>query len=89
MTWINVFHAIPGKFNLQDLPRSPPSTPGPAIGGEDYFTEKVFDSAVSIADYQQDLSELPRSPCPVVSSVENNPYCETNIARKISLWDRS
>lgn len=66
MTWINVFHAIPGKFNLQDLPRSPPSTPGPAIGGEDYFTEKVFDSAVSIADYQQDLSELPRSPCPVV-----------------------
>lgn len=66
MTWINVFHAIPGKFNLQDLPRSPPATPGPAIGGEDYFTEKVFDSAVSIADYQQDLSELPRSPCPVV-----------------------
>lgn len=66
MTWVNVFHAIPGKFNIQDLPRSPPTTPGPAIGGEDYFTQKVFDSAVSIADYQQDLSQLPRSPCPVV-----------------------
>ena len=66
MTWINVFHAIPGRFNLQDIPRSPPNTPGPAIGGEDYFTEKVFDSAVSIADYQDDLSQLPRSPRPVV-----------------------
>lgn len=66
MTWINVFHAITGRFNLQDLPRSPPTTPGPAVGGEDYFTEKVFDSAVSIADYQDDLSHLPRSPRPVV-----------------------
>lgn len=72
MIWINVFHAIPGRFNLQDLPRSPPSTPGPAVGGEDYFTEKVFDSAVSVADYQEDLSQLPRSPRPVVppSSVD-------------------
>ena len=66
LTWINVFHAIPGRFNLAELPRSPPSTPGPAVGGEDYFTEKVFDSAVSIADYQDDLSQLPRSPRPVV-----------------------
>ena len=89
MTWINVFHAIPGKFNLQDLPRSPPSTPGPAIGGEDYFTEKVFDSAVSIADYQQDLSELPRSPCPVVSITEQIPCCETIAERSITLRDSS
>ena len=72
MTWINVFHAIPGRFNLQDLPRSPPNTPGPAVGGEDYFTEKIFDTAVSIADYQKDLSQLPRSPRPIVppSSIE-------------------
>ena len=66
MTWINVFHAIPGRFNLADLPTSPPATPGPPVGGDDYFTQKVFDSAVSISDYQDDLSALPRSPRPVV-----------------------
>ncbi|TKA34266.1 hypothetical protein B0A50_00246 [Salinomyces thailandicus] len=64
--WVNVFHAIPGRFNLADLPTSPPTTPGPPVGGEDYFTQKVFDSAVPISDYQEDLSSLPRSPRPVV-----------------------
>ncbi|KAK5125976.1 hypothetical protein LTR85_011331 [Meristemomyces frigidus] len=64
--WINVFHAIPGRFNLADLPTSPPSTPGPPIGGDDYFTQKIFDSAVPISDYQEDLSKLPRSPHPIV-----------------------
>ena len=66
MTWINVFHAVPGRFNLADIPTSPPSTPGPPIGGDDYFTQKVFDSAVSISDYQEDMSSFPRSPLPVV-----------------------
>lgn len=33
-TWINVFHAIPGKFNLPDIPTSPPSTPGPPSGSD-------------------------------------------------------
>jgi hypothetical protein len=64
--WINVFHAIPGRFNLADLPTSPPATPGQPIGGDDYFTQKVFDSAVPITDYQDDLSSLPRSPRPAV-----------------------
>jgi len=64
--WINVFHAITGRFNLADLPTSPPSTPGPPIGGDDYFTQKEFASAVPISDYQEDLSSLPRSPRPVV-----------------------
>ncbi|EME83024.1 uncharacterized protein MYCFIDRAFT_203484 [Pseudocercospora fijiensis CIRAD86] len=64
--WINVFHAIQGRFNLADLPTSPPSTPGPAVGGDDYFTKKVFDSAVPVSDYQAELSTLPRSPHPVV-----------------------
>ncbi|KAK5133550.1 hypothetical protein LTR08_007589 [Meristemomyces frigidus] len=64
--WINVFHAIPGRFNLADLPTSPPNTPGPAVGGDDYFTQKIFDSAVPISDYQEDLSSLPRSPRPIV-----------------------
>lgn len=61
-----MFHAIPGRFNLADLPTSPPSTPGPPVGGEDYFTQKIFDSAVPISDYQEDLSKLPRSPHPIV-----------------------
>ena len=61
-----MFHAIPGRFNLADLPTSPPATPGPALFGDDYFTQKVFDSAVPISDYQEDLSALPRSPRPVV-----------------------
>lgn len=66
LTWINVFHAIPGRFNLADLPTSPPATPGPPVGGDDYFTQKIFDSAVSILDYQDNTISLPRSPRPVV-----------------------
>lgn len=61
-----MFHAIPGRFNLEELPTSPPNTPGPPIGGDDYFTQKIFGSAVPITDYQADLSSMPRSPRPVV-----------------------
>ncbi|KAJ4373065.1 hypothetical protein N0V83_003356 [Neocucurbitaria cava] len=64
--WINVFHAVPGRYTLSDLPKSPPSTPGPAVGGDSYFTSKVFDSAVAIPDYQLDSKLLPPSPRPVV-----------------------
>lgn len=55
-----------GRFNLADLPTSPPSTPGPPTGGDDYFTQNIFDSAVVVPDYQGELSSLPRSPRPVV-----------------------
>jgi hypothetical protein len=65
-SWINVFHAVPGRFTLSDLPKSPPSTPGPAVGGDEYFTSKVFDSAVTVDDYQLDSKLLPPSPRPVV-----------------------
>jgi hypothetical protein len=61
-----VFHALPGRYTLLDLPKSPPSTPGPAVGGDSYFTSKVFDSAVAIPDYQLDSKLLPPSPRPVV-----------------------
>ncbi|KAH3909773.1 hypothetical protein HBH56_152080 [Parastagonospora nodorum] len=64
--WINVFHALPGRYTLSDLPKSPPSTPGPAVGGDEYFTSKIFDSAVAIPDYQLDSKLLPPSPRPVV-----------------------
>ncbi|KAK8190330.1 hypothetical protein IWZ00DRAFT_525544 [Phyllosticta capitalensis] len=63
--WINVFHAVPGRFNMADLPISPPTTPGPVMGGEDYFTSKVFDSAVPLHDQDGDV-KIPRSPRPAV-----------------------
>ncbi|KAI8930812.1 hypothetical protein NX059_011835 [Plenodomus lindquistii] len=65
-SWINVFHALPGRYTLSDLPKSPPSTPGPAVGGDSYFTSKVFDSAVAIPDYQLDSQLVPPFPRPVV-----------------------
>ncbi|KAF2024301.1 hypothetical protein EK21DRAFT_78991 [Setomelanomma holmii] len=64
--WINVFHALPGRYTLADLPKSPPSTPGPAVDGDEYFTSKVFDSAVAIPDYQLESKLLPPSPRPIV-----------------------
>lgn len=64
--WVNVFHAVPGRFTLSELPKSPPSTPGPAVGGDEYFTSKVFDSAVAVPDYQLASHLLPPSPRPVV-----------------------
>lgn len=36
------------------------------MGGDEYFTSKVFDSAVAIPDYQLDSKLLPPSPQPVV-----------------------
>jgi hypothetical protein len=65
-SWINVFHALPGRYTLSDLPKSPPTTPGPVVGGDGYFTSKVFDSAVAIPDYQLQSKLLPPSPRPVV-----------------------
>ncbi|KAF2748295.1 hypothetical protein M011DRAFT_441591 [Sporormia fimetaria CBS 119925] len=64
--WINVFHALPGRYTLFDLPKSPPSTPGPVVEGDEFFTSKVFDSAVAVADYQLDSNLLSPSPRPVV-----------------------
>lgn len=55
MTWINLLHAVPGRFNMSDLPSSPPDTPGQPLGdptaGEDYFTTKTFESARQTIDY--------------------------------------
>ncbi|KAK7525919.1 uncharacterized protein IWZ02DRAFT_203104 [Phyllosticta citriasiana] len=64
--WINVFHAVPGRFNMADLPISPPTTPGPVVGGEDYFTSKVFDSAVPLHDQDGVDAKVARSPRPAV-----------------------
>ncbi|KAF2149218.1 hypothetical protein K461DRAFT_281571 [Myriangium duriaei CBS 260.36] len=66
LCWINVFHALPGKFGINDVPTSPPSTPDPPVGGRDYFTSTTFDSAVRVVDYQDNLTSMPRSPHPIV-----------------------
>ena len=50
---MSLLHAVPGRYNLSDLPMSPPSTPAPAMSqAEDYFTTRVFAGpAVQITDY--------------------------------------
>ncbi|KAK3070637.1 hypothetical protein LTS18_015049, partial [Coniosporium uncinatum] len=65
-TVIQLFHAVPGRLTLSDIPASPPTTPGPAIGGDDYFTSKQFDSAVPVTDYQADTLVLPPGTKPAV-----------------------
>jgi hypothetical protein len=51
-TWISHWHAVSGRFNISQLPTTPPSTPTPPHEGDDSFTTRVFDSAVSVPDYQ-------------------------------------
>ncbi|KAI9709118.1 MAG: hypothetical protein M1820_003564 [Bogoriella megaspora] len=65
VTWINVTHAVPYRLSLADLPTSPPPTPAAPLTGNDYFSSKVFDSAVGVVDYQ--LGELPSFLRPAVS----------------------
>ncbi|KAI9746891.1 MAG: hypothetical protein M1835_002335 [Candelina submexicana] len=68
---IHVTHAVPSRFNLANLPSSPPGTPNPTSGGEDYFNTMVFSSAVPLLDNQdranrQSSTPVPSSPCPIV-----------------------
>ncbi|KAA6408159.1 MAG: hypothetical protein FRX48_07901 [Lasallia pustulata] len=72
--YISITHAVPLRFNLADLPTSPPSTPNPTVpGGSDYFS--VFANAVAVIDRHGQAAfntPMPSSPCPVVppASVE-------------------
>ena len=66
IVWLNVFHAVPGILNLADLPSSPPTTPAPPHESEDYFTTKVFDSAVAVPDYQANNPVSISAPRPAV-----------------------
>ena len=72
--YISVTHAVPLRFNLADLPTSPPSTPNPTVpGGSDYFS--VFANAVAVVDRHGQAAfntPVPSSPCPIVppASVE-------------------
>lgn len=53
LIWMSLLHAVPGRYNLSDLPISPPNTPGQALGSsDDYFTTRIFSGAcVQSADY--------------------------------------
>ncbi|QDS71940.1 hypothetical protein FKW77_000774 [Venturia effusa] len=59
ITWVNIFHAVSGKFSLADLPKSPPSTPAPPGEGDDYFTSKLFNMAVEVPDYSEKIMAKP------------------------------
>ncbi|MCJ1293373.1 hypothetical protein MMC34_004927 [Xylographa carneopallida] len=48
--YIQVTHAVPANFALTSLPSSPPSTPGLMNPPEDYFTSRIFSSAVALVD---------------------------------------
>jgi hypothetical protein len=59
ITWMNIFHAVTGKFSLADLPKSPPTTPAPPNEGDDYFTTRVFNMAVEVPDYSEKIAARP------------------------------
>lgn len=59
-------HAIPGKYNLAELPKSPPVTPLSIAEAGDYFNQ-IFSTGVNVMDYQEKSTVSPRSPCPIVS----------------------
>lgn len=48
--YIHITQAVPTGFNLNSLPSSPASTPGPSNAQGDYFTSKIINSAVAFAN---------------------------------------
>lgn len=56
--FVSLQHAVPGRYNLSELPHTPPETPGPAVGGDNYFAATVFDSAVRSPDYEDEANML-------------------------------
>lgn len=70
--WMNVWHAVSGRFKFEDLPKSPPTTPAPPFEGDDYFTQRVFDYAVEVPDYSQKLTAQPLTPRPQRPAIAPN-----------------
>jgi len=70
--WMNVWHAVSGRFKFEDLPKSPPTTPAPPHEGDDYFTQRVFDYAVEVPDYSQKLVAQPLTPRPQRPAIAPN-----------------
>lgn len=70
--WMNVWHAVSGRFKFEDLPKSPPTTPAPPFEGDDYFTQRIFDYAVEVPDYSQKLAPQPLTSRPQRPAIAPN-----------------
>ncbi len=74
--YITITHAVPSRFDLLNLPNSPPSTPNISAPRDDYFTQSVFAHAAVVPAYHAPNNSLatpaPSSPNPIVppSSVQ-------------------
>lgn len=68
--YITITHAVPPRFDLLNLPSSPPSTPNLFTGRDDYFTQSIFAHAAVVPSYHVTNSNLatpaPSSPNPIV-----------------------
>lgn len=71
IAYITMTHAVPPKFQLKDLPTSPPSTPNLAHGRDDYFGQTIFSTAATVSTYHGHKSLLnhqaPASPNTIVA----------------------
>ncbi|PGG95449.1 hypothetical protein GX51_08244 [Blastomyces parvus] len=71
--YINIIHAVPPKFSLNNLPTSPPSTPNRMSPDDDYFNLTVFSSGAPVSAYashrdsmSDDLAGSTHTPTPIV-----------------------
>ena len=63
--YITITHAVPPRFDLLNLPSSPPSTPMvSATGEEDYFTQSIFAHAAIVPAHH--VSESTDTPTPIL-----------------------
>ena len=66
-----IFHAVPPRFELTDLPSSPPSTPNVFAGQADYFSQTIFSTASVVPPYHTISTSLgppiPASPNTIVA----------------------
>ncbi|QSS60220.1 hypothetical protein I7I51_05017 [Histoplasma capsulatum] len=67
--YINIIHAVPPKFSLNNLPTSPPGTPNRMSPDDDYFNMTVFSSGAPVPAYayhsDSTSQDLPCVPTPI------------------------
>jgi hypothetical protein len=71
VAYITLTHAVPPKFEMKDLPTSPPATPNITQGRDDYFGQTIFTNAATVSTYHGHKSLLnsqaPPSPNTIVA----------------------
>lgn len=71
LAYITLTHAVPPKFEMKDLPTSPPATPNVTQGRDDYFGQTIFTNAATVSTYHGHKSLLnsqaPPSPNTIVA----------------------